>query len=220
MMRSIFIILLTTFFSSSSFATGQIPDKIIYNGKTYELWHSNPMESYFKKYPNTKPQTEMTSTALWRGYVATFEIKGKQLFLKDIELRTEGKREEIGYYGLRWKSVVNEIFLNQKLKIDWMTGIFILPIGKIIKEAQRYGDYPTRENYILLEIDKGHLMKEKQFNYKEYEEFKKEQFDAFKKTDEYEKIRTNLKKKGWSNESIDSLVQYQIIEYSSKILIE
>ena len=84
-------------------------------------------------------------------------------------------------YGLKWKNVLKEIFPNQQLiKVDWITGLFVLPTGKIVKGVQRYGDKPTYENYILLEIDKGILKKEKQFNHKE--------FDEFKETDEYEKL--------------------------------
>ena len=218
MKRILFIIMLTVFLNSTVFGTRQIPDKIIYNGKKYELWHSNPMESYFKKYPEKYPKEDRSSsTALWRGYVATFEIKGKQLYLSDIEIYTRGKNADS---ELKWESVLNKIFPNQTLKIDWVTGLFVLPVGKIVEEPQRYGDPPTYENYILLEMDKGVLKKEKQFGYKEYEDFKKEQFDAFKNTDEYEQIRSNLHKKRFSDESINSLIQYSIIEYTTKILVE
>ncbi|MDR2887010.1 MAG: hypothetical protein LBV26_03255 [Bacteroidales bacterium] len=174
-MRTLFTILLTILFTSKIFGTPQIPDKIIYNGKEYRLLHNTPMENYFKKYPDKNPQKGNIPllTGLWRGYVATFEIKGNQLYLKDIEVPTEGCIDNKSYYGLSWKSVLNEIFPNTKLvKIDWMTGLLILPTGEIVEHEQRYGDYPTYENYILLEIDKGILKKEKQVGHKEYEEFK------------------------------------------------
>ena len=130
MKRILFVIILTVFFSSTVFGTRQIPDKIIFNGKKHELWHSNPMESYFKKHPK---KDMSSSTALWRGYVATFEVKGNQLYLKDIEMQVD--------YDQKWKSILKEVFPNQKLiKIDWVTGLLVLPTGKIIEDAQRYGD--------------------------------------------------------------------------------
>jgi len=214
-MKTLFALLLSSFFSLTVFGTGQISDKIIYNGKIYELLYSNPMESYFKEHSDKHPQKEsiVLQTGLRRGYVATFEIIGKQLYLKDIEIRVDGN----------WKSVLNEIFPNQKLiKIDWITEIFVLPAGKII-DYVHYGAIPKYENYILLEIDKGNLKKEKQFEKKEYEEFKEKQFQVFKKTSKYETDKLNLQKKGWSNENIDNYIlesDLYIIEYISKILVE
>jgi len=215
MKRVLFLITLTVFLFQTVFGTRQIPDNIIYNGKKYELWHSYPMESYFKKYPDKFPREERTpTTALWRGYIATFIIKGNQLYLKGIEIRTRD-----GDFSL--KSIFNQIFPDQTLvKINWVTGIFVLPVGKIIERSQKNAGEPIYENYIVLEIDKGVLKKEKQFDYKEYENFKEEQFEAFKNTDEYEKIRANLRKKRWTDKEIDSSVKYSIIEYSSKILVE
>ena len=51
--------------------TAQYPDKITYNGTEYSL-NSNPLEPYFEKNPENRP--DMVSTALWRGYVGHFEI--------------------------------------------------------------------------------------------------------------------------------------------------
>jgi hypothetical protein len=71
MKRILFIILLFAFFNSTVLGTPQIPDKIIYNGKTYKLWHSYPMKSFFEAHSDKNPHKEFTlsSTALWRGYV-------------------------------------------------------------------------------------------------------------------------------------------------------
>src|SRR5690554_7604266 len=53
--------------------TAQYPDKIKFKGKEYNL-NSNPLEPYFEKYPDKRPKGGIMSTALWRGYVAHFEI--------------------------------------------------------------------------------------------------------------------------------------------------
>jgi len=223
MKRLLIKFLVTVSFSSTVFGTPQIPDIIVYHGKEYELWHSYPMESFFKKYPDKHPKKDLShSTALKRGYLATFEMKGDQLYLKDIGLRDGERRNERGINSPNWKSVMSEVFPNQTLvKINWVTGLFVLPAGKKIEGPKAYVDYSsTYEKYIVLEMEKGILKREKELTYSEYEIFRQEQFEAFKKTDEYEKIKANLLKKRFTEKDINELVQYQIFEYSSKILVE
>ena len=71
--------------------TGQMSDKIIYNGKVCSLTGKSvidgcyPMENYFEKYPDKRP-TRGGGTFLRRNYVATYEIKDNQLYLNDIEI--------------------------------------------------------------------------------------------------------------------------------------
>jgi len=63
-----------------SWATEQIPDKIIHGGQTNDLY-AVPLESYFTP-GNPKPDwTRPLSTACWRGYQATWQIRDKQLLL-------------------------------------------------------------------------------------------------------------------------------------------
>ena len=214
-MRITLTIILTIFFNLTVFGTVQKPDRIIYNGKEYELGYSYPLESYFKKYPDKRPKRGGISTNLWRGYVAKFEIIKNQLFLKDIEIQVStfiNKREG---YETKWESVLNEVFPNQKLvKMDWITGLLLLSYNE--KNDYRYA------YHILLEIDKGKITKEKHIgDYKKLEEFKEKQFQAFKTTEEYKKIKTELEaNKDFEKEHIDSFLRISIIQYSLKILVE
>ena len=157
------------------------------------------------------------STALWRGYVAYFEIIDEQLFLTDIkiEVSDEDSKDD---YETKWISAFKQVFPDkEKVKIDWYTGILILPHGKMV-EYVHMGYASSYENYIILEIDKGVLKKEKKFNIKEFEVFKERQFTEFKKTDEYKKLKEDFKKKGSSDEFIDSFLKNYVINYTSKIL--
>ena len=77
------------------------PDKIIYDGKEHKL-HSNPLEVYFEKFPDKKPKSEIRSSALWRGYVATFEFEDKSLYLKDIKIMVR-KETEKNQFETDWK---------------------------------------------------------------------------------------------------------------------
>ena len=218
-MRALSTLILLICFNLTVFGTAQTPDKIIYNGKEYRL-HSNPMESYFEKYPDKRPQGEVRMTSLWRGYIATFEIKDNQLYLKDIEIEMSDPTEEKPY-NTKWESVKNEIFPDQDIvKIDWLTGFLVLPEGKVVNYVHM-GYASTYENYVLLEFENGNLKGEKQFGHEEYEKFKDKQFEAFKKTDEYRELKEDLKKKGGNSDKfVEDFLRIFVIEYSSKILVE
>ena len=219
-LKKIFTITLIIFFNSFALATPQIPDNIIYKGEKYELHYSFPMEGYFKTHPDKRPSgsSYVSCTALWRGYVATYAIKENQLYLKDIGIQDGEKSNGRGVHSTIWKSVMNEVFPNQKLvKINWVTGLFVLPVGKWIYDPLIFGKY---ENYIILEIENGILKREKEFTFEKYEEFKKQQFEAFKETEEYKKEKEKEKRKKFTDERIDSMIQFSIIEYSTKMLVE
>ena len=69
---------LLSILSKDALATEQYSDILIYKGEEYIL-PVYYLEKYFEKYPDKKPNG-IISTALWRGYVAVFEIKENQLF--------------------------------------------------------------------------------------------------------------------------------------------
>ena len=195
--------------SSAVFGTIQVPDKIIYNGKEYISRYIYPLDKYFKKYPDKHPtKWQWERTSLYRGYVATFEIKDNQMYLKDIEIPNGDTIDKYGRYHTRWKSVKNQVFPNQDIiKVDWFIGLLEL------EESEWYSPHNP---YILLEIDKGNIMKEKLLkNNEEYKKFKEKQILAFKKTEEYEKFKSEFKVK-----DIDSALRSFIMTYSSKILVE
>lgn len=214
-MKSPFIIILTLFAVLNVFATAQYPDKLIYNGIEYNL-QSNPLEIYFQKNPDKRPKGTIISSALWRGYVATFEIIDKELFLKDIQINYEDSAsKETNDY--KWKSVINEVFPQiTKIKIDWLLGLLVVPQGKLVNYVHlSYGS--TYENYLLLEFNVGNLRSEKKFNHKDYVVFKEKQFQAYKLTSEYKKIKSDLKKDGDSNKFIESFLRNYVSEYTTII---
>ena len=212
--------LITTFLSSilclTTFATAQYPDKIFYDGKEYSL-HTNPLESYFEKNPDKRPKGGIMSSALWRGYVATFEMRDSQLFVKDIQVQYWDTTDK-NNYDTKWKTVMTEVFPEKKnVKVDWLSGLLVLPYGKLVNYVHMgYGS--TYENYFLLEIDKGNFIKSKQFDYKNYEIFKDKQFLAYKKTEAYKETKATLKKDGSTDEFIDSFLRSFVTEYTSRIL--
>lgn len=215
-MRFILTFALCLLWGVNVFATAQIPDNILYNGKEYSL-HSNPLESFFEKHPDKKPVGGVMSTALWRGYVATFEVRDSQLFLKEINIQYRDTTAEDDY-SYKSRNVIDEVFPNQaNIKVVWMTGLIVIPHGKLVNYVHMgYGS--TYKKYILLEINKGDLVQERRFDYKEYENFKARQFEAFKKTDSYKEIKKELQEDGSTDEFIDSFLRSFVVEYTSTIL--
>jgi hypothetical protein len=62
--------------------TAQIPEKLLMNGETLTLC-SEPLDDYFTSHG--EPGFAVNCTALWRGYVGTWEIRDARLFLVGIE---------------------------------------------------------------------------------------------------------------------------------------
>ena len=209
---------LSTIFCVATFATAQYPDRIFFEGKEYSL-HTNPLETYFEKNPDKRPKGGVMSTALWRGYVASFEVRDSQLFVKDIQIEYWDTTDTKSH-NTKWRSVMTEVFPDQKnTKVDWLSGLLVLPFGKLVNYVHMgYGS--TYEKYFLIEINNGNYIRSKQFNYKSYEKFKDKQFSEFKKTEEYKETKAKLKRDGNSDDFIDSFLRSFVTQYTSKILID
>lgn len=218
-MKSLIVtVLMSAVAISTVSATAQYPDNIIYEGKEYKL-HTNSMEPYFAKHPDKRPASEISSSALWRGYTATFELKSKVLMLKDIRIMyADKKKEELEDYSMSWKSVKDKLIPKGKeLKIDWFSGILVLPHGEMVDNVHMgYGS--TFSHYILLEITQGKLTGKRAYDHTQYSQFRTKQYNAYKKTEEYAKHATRLKKEGWTQKAIDSFLSGYIVKYTSKFL--
>jgi len=213
-----FLIIAFTLISLNIFATSQFPDRIIYKGEKYAL-NCNPLEDFFNNNLGKRPNKGSFCTGLLRGYVGTFEISDNQLLLKDIEIivpDTLNKKTDV-----KSVSVIKEIFPTQDIiNVDWFSGLLVIPYGKVVNYVHM-GYASTYENYYLLEINKGKLIKERKLNSKQYDQFRENQFQAFKKTNEYKKQKEELQKsKKYSDDFIDSFLKSFFIQYTTKILPE
>ena len=196
-------------------ATAQEPDILFYKGKKYSLY-TNPLEGYFKKYPDKRPKTSIISTANWRGYVATFEIIDSTIFLRDIEIEVEDAKNRI-----RRKSAMDDVFPGQKVvALEWFNGLLTLPYGQMIQYVHM-GYSSAYENYLILEIRVGTLTKAKDFKHEDYIKFKDKQFELFKRTPEYEKTLSVLKEKfKASDENLESFMKINGTAYMTYIIEE
>lgn len=117
--------------SSIALATVQAPDLVTIGGRTYGieqqpmlgLWHHGDGQSDGRE---PMPRFEVTSTANWRGYVATFSISNDKLHLLDIDAQIGGKRKTgRQILGKRLPAVAR-----------WFTGSLFISLGDFDFEAQ------------------------------------------------------------------------------------
>lgn len=80
------------------------------------------------------------STACWRGYVGTWEIRYGRLYLSAL-------RGRVGFKGL------------QPLLADWVTGTLSIPEGQDLDDGC-FG-FPLREHLRMIDVEKGTIVSER-----------------------------------------------------------
>jgi len=154
--------------------TRQIKDKLIYSNEEYFL-NEEILECFFKKFPEKKPEFEGFMTALWRGYISTFEIKNNELLINEIDWFAAEKKFDPAEF-------INSNFPNNKYK--WFSGL--------IRIDEYRGEFDNEDNenaiFELLEIRKGNLIKHWKLNYADFTVFKEIIFEQYKKTKDYEEL--------------------------------
>lgn len=155
-MKKLVLVFLFLLLSAKVYATAQMPDYLIYKGKSLPIF-SNPLESYFDE-ENLRPFHIFiySCTALWRGYFATWEIKENYLYLiKLVEGTCEKDAGEIP---------VSLIFPDQTLpvKATWFTGRLIIPQGKELR-YEHMGYESVYEKELWLTIKKESWLKKNFF---------------------------------------------------------
>lgn len=146
-------VLVLMMLASNALATAQFPDILIYKGKPQPVF-SNPLESYFgPKNPRPAGVFRFSCTAVWRGYVATWEIVASHLYLVKLVKGTCAKNPP--------EIPVSMIFPDQQppVKATWFSGILRVPLGKRLQYVHMgYGSTYAKE--LLLTIEKGAVVKE------------------------------------------------------------
>ncbi|MBK7391703.1 MAG: hypothetical protein IPI64_00200 [Chloracidobacterium sp.] len=210
----------TLLLSLNVYATSQRPNRIYFDGKKYDLC-TDPMEEYFKTYPNGKPKIYFRDTSLYRGYLATFETDGGSLFVKDIEAnkpRVSGDDSTA-----EWQSVLADIVpSNERLKVDWVTGLLVAPFGNYRQlDYTEYDCELAYENYLVIEVKDGQVGRSKRLvGFENWMEFQQKQSDAFRKTKEFKDLVKKWRSEGDTDESINSAIKYSILAHSKKILVD
>lgn len=161
-MRRAFIISVFLIFPlTGAVATPQAPDKLIYEGQTYELF-SNPLESYYegrKDKPRffISPDPKHILTGLWRGYIATWKIEGGALYLVEIDswICDESQNNKCRRADL--KELFGAKYRDGKVEADWYSDELKLPLGKMLRSVW-LGYSSIYEKEIILKVESGKVV--------------------------------------------------------------
>lgn len=129
--------------------TAQFAETLIYQGESVSLL-SNPLNDYFSL-GGHNPGFQSTSTALWRGYLGTWEIVNDRLYL--IELRATLESGEEAYLESVFPGFHDRVFAH------WFSGKLRIPQGKQL-EYVHMGYSSTYERDVLLTLQNGVVVKQ------------------------------------------------------------
>jgi hypothetical protein len=136
-------------------ATAQIPDQLLIDGKAEPLF-SEPLLSAFRANPHLQQNLmrripDAGCSASWRGYLATWEVRDKTLYLTSIELDPCSSRVSVP---------LAELFpgVTGPVKAVWFTGTLTVPQGEQV-EYVHMGYESRYERYLYLQVEKGKVTK-------------------------------------------------------------
>ena len=176
--KFVFVILFLLSSVVAALATPQIPDILVFKGKEYPI-QSEFLRDYFKKFPERDPKHEDGScSALWRGYQAKFEVAKDRIYLKDVVINV--------CFGTPTSVLKKVVPSGETLYIDWISDLADSGYDKNSEDPYSLESLDAFEKYSFFEIDKGKILEVRHFDNKGYRLFKKKQFEAYKKTKEYD----------------------------------
>ena len=127
--------------------TAQFSEALKYEGQEVSMC-TQPLGDYFE-FGGERPDFEINCTALWRGYIGTWEIIDNRLYLVGID----GKLKDGSEVTLKsiFPGFPDRVFAH------WYTGELRIPDGKILEYVHMgYGSIYERD--LLLTIEKGVLI--------------------------------------------------------------
>ena len=178
--------------------TAQWPETLLFEGKEYSL-HSNPLKPYLADHPDLVPKSTIISSANWRGYIATWEIRNGQLLLVDVLILKPGDEpDEYGITHSKYVSVFDEMFPDREyLHAVWYTGNLIIPNGKL-KRYVHLGWASTYKKYLLATVVDGTVTKVWAAKFKDFMKFRESQFEKYRQTEEYARVLDEAREEeGW-----------------------
>ncbi|MEM0575825.1 hypothetical protein [Flavobacterium polysaccharolyticum] len=202
------LILFVLFITLKIFATEQIPDILIYNGKKYEWRSFNPGRNYIKKFNFKVPEDAIETTANYGFYNFTYTIENDSLFLTDITIIV--KKEK----GLDSRSVFKDFFKDKEKIIMEYSKIQTLPYGKQIEVTKSNWTDIHFTKYLLFEFKNGRVEKNYDLEYKRFLKLKRDLFLKFKQTDEYSKYKVT------EIENLENFNEFRPEKFSMKRYLE
>ena len=124
--------------------TAQIAENLRYQGEDVAMC-TNPLSGYFAM-GGTNPHFQSNSTALWRGYIGSWEIVDERLYLVGLSGTLEDGTDAT--LATVFPDFPDRVFAH------WYSGTIRIPQGKQLQYVHMgYGS--TFERDLFLEIERG-----------------------------------------------------------------
>jgi hypothetical protein len=184
-------------------ATPQRPDIIILNGIEYNIIPPSVMSEYYQDYPRKRPKPS-GATNLYRGYIATYEIKNNELLVNDIN----GQRRELEDIRISDFDWINNLYkrarercsnLPHKMKADWYSGLLFIAQDRLTPF------YESRNGYFtVIEIENGNVIKSFVMSNEQCEKYFDARYKIETKSDVFQNVYNRLN---------DGIMPDEILEY-------
>lgn len=127
--------------------TAQVPEILLYKEHRLNIRDGcEPLADYLK-ITGASPKFVISSTALWRGYMATWEIKNERLYLVCLD----GEIYEQG------PASIATIFPDYPDRVfaHWYSGTLSAPQGELLKSDGMFGFDDIYERDFHFEVERG-----------------------------------------------------------------
>ncbi|SFO07427.1 hypothetical protein SAMN05421741_11921 [Paenimyroides ummariense] len=175
-------------------------DDILYIDNKKIYLNNFILEDYFDEFPEKRPVNNFVSTAMWRGYIAEFEIRDNQLFVLNRD------------YNL------GDLFPNNG-KYDWYSGLI-----RIDDFRDEFDLEPINGIFEYLEILDGNFIQRRIFTYEELQDFKKEQYEYFLLSEEIETVyefwRKNNENGVVNKENLNTIIAENIMTLTKRVYVK
>jgi len=129
--------------------TAQMPERLTYKGEKLSL-AEQPLSAFFKL-ARSKPAMAETSSALWRGYIGSWEVTNERLYLLGLDGRLEdGSALTL---DLLFPGFPDRVFAH------WYSGDLRIPRGKLLNYIH-VGYASVYEQDLILSIECGMVVRE------------------------------------------------------------
>lgn len=170
-------------------ATAQASDLLIVEGVELAL-NTNPLETQLEQKQWKPPEEALISSANWRGYIATWEVKEDKLFLREVTILVRDPKNEREYVR---KPITSDLYPGaSEVFAEWYTGALIVPDGKMIRYVHMgYGS--SYDHYQIFRVHAGEVVEHLSMTGAEFEAYKENKFVAFRKTEAYKKAYADFR---------------------------
>ena len=128
--------------------TNQIPEMLLFEGKKVAMF-TEPLGDYFDMC-GLEPPFRSTSTALWRGYVGSWEIINERLYIIGLDGNLVGGRD----------ATLATVFPDfpERVFAHWYSGEIRIPEGRVLRRV--YAGYASVfERDLIFELERGVVAK-------------------------------------------------------------